>query len=615
MAATGAVSAGNLAAEGGDPRLPSFDEAIRAEEIHAQDDDDSVTFEEYMYYANLTRADERLANEEYLRVRGPTTIKTIIQDRFATGVTKTATPEARESAPTEKPIAEKSENSENGENGEKSEKNGNQSEEPDRWGVTQNEWRTASRAMRTAGWGSIFFLITTDILGPFTTPWAFAQMGYGPGVALYTVFGVLSVYSGWLLWNVFLDLDSDKYPMRNYAQAFFRIWGRWSMHFVNVGQALQLLLTVSVLILASGQAISQMTQGVSQVGGVCFIACLIIFTIAGFLLGQIRTLQRFSWLANFSVWLNILTLICLMVLMAKDPPNFIVTAHAYGPTFGPGPIHTYAGSPPPGMASGGTGFVASLNGLNQAVYSYGGAMLFISFLAEMRHPMDFWKGLICAELLIYFCYMFFGIFVYSFQGQYTFNPIVQGLSDFKWQTALNALQLITGLIAAVLYGNVGMKVAYVEVFEKLMGFPPLYTTAGKFWWAGLIPLYWVVGFIVAAAIPQFSYISGLVGAIFILSFTYTFPAWLALGYFPLKDAMDPDQERYDPATKQYNYIDTGMKRFMRGYMKRPIFNTWNLIYLLGGLATTGLGAFSAVEGLIGAFKLGVATSFTCKSPV
>jgi hypothetical protein len=31
--------------------------------------------------------------------------------------------------------------------------------------VSDAEWRTAARALRTASWGQMFFLITTDILG------------------------------------------------------------------------------------------------------------------------------------------------------------------------------------------------------------------------------------------------------------------------------------------------------------------------------------------------------------------------------------------------------------------------------------------------------------------
>ncbi|KAG4219403.1 hypothetical protein PC116_g32117, partial [Phytophthora cactorum] len=65
-------------------------------------------------------------------------------------------------------------------------------------------------------------------------------------------------------------------------------------------------------------------------------------------------------------------------------PNYAAVEASFG--LSPGmPIRTYAGTPPPGMATGGVGFVASLNGLNVAVYAYGGALLFAALLAEMRY--------------------------------------------------------------------------------------------------------------------------------------------------------------------------------------------------------------------------------------
>ena len=36
-------------------------------------------------------------------------------------------------------------------------------------------------------WAAIFYLITTDILGPFNAPFAFSQVGYVPGAVLYVV--------------------------------------------------------------------------------------------------------------------------------------------------------------------------------------------------------------------------------------------------------------------------------------------------------------------------------------------------------------------------------------------------------------------------------------------
>lgn len=46
-------------------------------------------------------------------------------------------------------------------------------------------------------------------------------------------------------------------------------------------------------------------------------------------------------------------------------------------------------------------------------------MIFAAFMAEMRHPMDFWKALLIGEVFIYVVYMFFGIFVYSYQVGHT----------------------------------------------------------------------------------------------------------------------------------------------------------------------------------------------------
>lgn len=84
--------------------------------------------------------------------------------------------------------------------------------------------------------------------------------------------------------------------MKSYADCFFRVYGKWARYGVNLLQAIQLLFTVSILILSNGQSISQISKT-----SICFIVCLVIFMAAGIVVGQIRTLQRFGWLANFAV--------------------------------------------------------------------------------------------------------------------------------------------------------------------------------------------------------------------------------------------------------------------------------------------------------------------------
>jgi len=560
--------------------------------------DSSVSFEEYIYYAKITRAEEKAAHEVYTSKQGKKTFSSVIKNRFSKGVVYDS---PAEDAPTDAAHSdEKVDIADPNAAGVTPTRSGSH--------VSDAEWKRASRAVRTAGWSSVFFLITTDILGPFSVPWAFAQMGYGPGVALYTVFGALAGYSGFQIWQVFIHMDSDRYPMKSYGDLFFRVYGVWARHAINILQSIQLLFTVSILILSNGQSISQISKG-----NLCFVVCLIVFMAAGMIVGQIRTLQRFGWLANFAVWINVLIIFIVMGVAANSPPNFTATFNSFG--FGKGPIHRYAGTPPDGMASGGTGFVGSLNGLNQAVYSYGGAMLFAAFLSEMRHPFDFWKGLLFADLFIYICYLFFGLFVYSYQGQFAFNPVMQGLSPYNWQTACNIMNLVTGLIAAALYGNIGIKVIYVDVFQDLMNVPSLTSTKGKLLWIAMVPIYWIVAFVVCAAIPQFSYISGLVGALCILQFTYTFPALLAIGFQIQKDAMIGEGE-FDPATGTYQKIGQGWRRLARGYKVKFLLNSFNVFYFLGALTTAALGIYSSCLGLISAFGgASVATSFGCATPV
>jgi hypothetical protein len=292
--------------------------------------------------------------------------------------------------------------------------------------------------------------------------------------------------SGWYVWGVYMHMDSDRYPLRDFGQAFFRVFGSTTRHVINALQSLQMIMLVAVLILSNGGAISQVSIGKNGVNGngLCFIICFFIFTILGMVLGQIRTLQRFGWLANLSVWLTVTSAFISIGVSAVSPPNYATMWGSYGQPgtpFGdtnfpngtltnftqPIPIVTFAGTPPAGFASGGTGFLGTYQGLNTIIYAYGGAMLFFNLLAEMRNPWDFWKGMLCADIFIYMVYMFFGIFQYAFQGQFTYAQNFQSISPYKYQTAGNILSISGGLIAAALYGNIGIKVIYNNIFVEL----------------------------------------------------------------------------------------------------------------------------------------------------
>lgn len=301
-----------------------------------------------------------------------------------------------------------------------------------------------------------------------------------------------------------------------------------------------------------------------------------------------------------------------MGVMSNSPPNYTAVAASYpdvlpDPT-NPAPIHYAAGSPP------GLGLVNNVSGLMQAVFSYGGATLFINLLSEMRRPFDFWKGLLCGEIFIYTVYIVYGAFCYGKQGQYVYNPSYQGINPYGWQTVGNTLELITGIIAACLYGNIGIKVLYNNVGMDLLNFPLLQSKKGKLLWVALVPIYWLLAFIVGASIPQFSQFSAFVGAACILQFTYTFPPLLMLGFKMQRDAILPG-ETFDPATGQVHRLDYGIKRWIRGYKKELLWNTWDLFFFLGSTVTAVLGIYSSIYLMHKAFSTNPnQAAFTCKSP-
>ncbi|KDQ54668.1 hypothetical protein JAAARDRAFT_182158 [Jaapia argillacea MUCL 33604] len=458
----------------------------------------------------------------------------------------------------------------------------------------EEELITARRALRTAGWASVFYLITTDILGPFNAPYAFSQVGYVPGVILYFVMGGVACYTGLILWRLFIKLDSDRYPVKTYADLAERIFGRWFKHLCTVLQSIQLIINVGTICLSNGQAVEQIARNKAF----CFSIAILIWALFGMVIGQIRSLKSYGWLANSAVWLNLIVIFSSMGFVAHSPPNYASALAAYGPAIASGPIQKAAFVSQP--------IFYKVNGIMNMVFAYGGAMIFPEFMAEMRRPMDFWKGMVCAQLLISVVYMLYGIFVYAFQGQYTLPLAFQGVSKYGWQTMGNSIGLITGIIAAGLYGNIGIKIAYISIVEDWMQGPPLMSRRGRFIWTGMVFIYWTLAFIIGSAIPQVQTISGLVAAICIMQFTYTFPPLFLLGFDMVVDAA-----KNDPGDSW-----SSLSRWKRGFFSgRWMFKLFNFVLFLGALTLAGLGMYGSGTAIKVTFENGAATSFGCTPPV
>jgi amino acid permease len=152
-------------------------------------------------------------------------------------------------------------------------------------GVLASTWSVL--VFRFQGLSLIYVQITTDILGPFAVPYAIGTLGYGPGIALFTVFGFFAGYSGYLIWRVYMGTDSYEFPVRNFGDLAFRTWGTIARHFVNFFQAIALLLLLGQVTILFGGNILELSKL-----KLCYIVCPLIFVLAGFFLTQIRSLRN-----------------------------------------------------------------------------------------------------------------------------------------------------------------------------------------------------------------------------------------------------------------------------------------------------------------------------------
>ena len=252
-------------------------------------------------------------------------------------------------------------------------------------------------------------------------------------------------------------LDSYQYPVKSYGDMAFRLYGQWARYMFNILQTIQLICSVAAIIISNGEALSEASKF-----KLCYAICCLVWALAGFFLGQIRTLQKFGWLANFAIWINLMIMFITMGVAAHSQPLYSASGSSAGYSVNPDLVTPNAAGVYPAVThSAGlpdpSNFGSAINGLMQAVYAYGGAMLFTEFMAEMKRPYDFLKSMWGAQIFIYICYMLYGLFMYGYQGQYVQNPTYLGIAPYNWQTAGNVLAMVSALIAAALYGNIGVK--------------------------------------------------------------------------------------------------------------------------------------------------------------
>ncbi|KAJ1026936.1 hypothetical protein NDA16_002229 [Ustilago loliicola] len=480
----------------------------------------NVSLEEYMFYAQIQREQEKLYGTAGISVEANAPHGPGYLENAKRGSDEKVSQASTFNEPGSKPMVHNTDAS--------------TFDQLDGLSEIEKESRNAHRAIKTASWVGIFYLITTDILGPYGAPYAMSQNGWVTGNVMYIVMGFCAWWCGIILWKLFMQLDSARYPVKTYGDLGERIVGypmRWTF---NALQTIQLIINVGLICLTNGQALSQVISDAPGNAHLCFSVCVVIFSLIGMAFAQVQTFRGLGFAASTAVYQNIAIVVISMAAIIKYGPYIAGAQASYGTDY------PYNNQPVITEFFVSYPISQKVNGIMNMVFAYGGAMIFPELMSEMRRPMDFWKGMISAQALICSVYLIYANVVYAFQGQYVLGQSYNGIDKYSFQTVCNILAILSGTIAAALYGNVGLKVVYVNTVQTFLKGPALNTPRGRVIWASISVVYWALAFVIASSIPQVQTISGLIAAVAIMNFSYSFPFMLALLFCIRKDAMEGD---------------------------------------------------------------------------
>jgi hypothetical protein len=159
-------------------------------------------------------------------------------------------------------------------------------------------------------------------------------------------------------------------------------------------------------------------------------------------------------------------------------------------------------------------FVAITN----PVFAYAGHFMFFILISEMRHPQDAMKAAYVLQAFATSFYVLFAIVTYYYIGNDVASPSFSSL-PIKWQKAAFAIALPNFLIAGSLYSHTAAKLVFLRLFRNSKHLHS-HSLIGWGTWTVLVFIMSAAAFVLAVAVPIFSYLIGIAAALFASWYTY-----------------------------------------------------------------------------------------------
>ncbi|RMY60964.1 hypothetical protein D0864_13009 [Hortaea werneckii] len=365
----------------------------------------------------------------------------------------------------------------------------------------------------------------TVSLGILSLPSALATLGYIPGILLILVLGLLSWYTGHIIYQLKMQHFAS---MHSYADIFDLLWpggpGRW---FGEVATNLMLVFIVAAHVVAFSVMMNVLTDGGGGGGegggGMCStnvfmavgtVVCLGVSVPRTFRANRTST----EPLTNLAISSKTA---CLSILLATFTALISIALTT------PHPLPTSYPIPPPHLPQ--TTLPQRTLSLSSLILAYNGQIAYPSLLTEMHSPRrDFPRSLRYLILTTTALYILTATLIYHYAGTSVTSPALGSAPPLGRKLAYG-FAIPTIVVAGVIPALVASKQMYRHVWRRKPGVMAEKSWRGRGSWYGVLGGVYLLAWLIGEAIPVFRQLLGVIGAGFGTWFALGFPAVSALG--------------------------------------------------------------------------------------
>lgn len=344
---------------------------------------------------------------------------------------------------------------------------------------------------KNVGWmAATVIMVKTQVgLGVLSLPATFATLGLVPGCIVLTVIAVLWTYGAYVL-GQFKLRHPEAYSIADVGEIVLGKPGRY------LCSAIYWLWMTTV----AGSALLSISIALNAVSlhATCTAVFVVVATIAVFLLASIQTLEEVAWIT----WAGALSLVASLLIVTIGVA--VADRPAEAPATGPWDKDLHVFYNPT--------FLAAMSAVGQLSFAFAGTPAYISIMSEMRNPKMYTRALLACQGFTLALYLSIGVVVYYYCGQYVATPAL-GSAGATTKRVAYGIALPALLVSGILYTHVPAKWIFLQA---LKGSKHLTKNTPTHWgvWFACVAGCAIFSYIIASAIPVFSGLVGLIGALF-----------------------------------------------------------------------------------------------------